>query len=73
MADPSQQDAFVKAIQAKFEKKTREHEIEQLEYWKGHLDRLTAMKPEGVGALQVQIRKVAEMMANRIRMIKRES
>lgn len=73
MADPSQQDAFVKAIQAKFEKKMREHEIEQLEYWKGHLDRLAAMKPEGVGALQVQIRKVAEMMANRIRMIKRES
>ncbi len=73
MADPSQQDAFVRAIQAKFEKKMREHEIEQLEYWKGHLDRLAAMKPEGVGALQVQIRKVAEMMANRIRMVKRES
>jgi hypothetical protein len=72
MADPGQE-AFTRAIQAKFEKKMREHEIEQLEFWKGHLDRLAAMKPEGVGALQLQIRKVAEMMANRIRTIKRES
>ncbi len=73
MADPAQQEAFAKAIQAKFEKKMRENEIEQLEYWKGHLDRLATMKPEGVGALQVQIRKIAEMMANRIRTAKRES
>jgi hypothetical protein len=73
MTDPAGQEAFVKAIQAKLEKRMREQEIEQLEYWKGHLDRLAAMKPEGVGALQMQIRKVADMMANRIRTAKRES
>jgi len=73
MADPAGQEAFVKAMQAKFEKKMRENEIEQLEYWKGHLDRLAAMKPEGIAPLQMQIRKIAGMMANRIQTVKKES
>jgi hypothetical protein len=30
------------------------------------------MKPEGIAALQVHIRKVAEMMGNRIKMLKRD-
>jgi len=30
------------------------------------------MKPEGVAALQMQVRKISEMMANRIRILKRQ-
>jgi hypothetical protein len=30
------------------------------------------MKPEGVAALQSQVKKLSEMMANRIRMLKRQ-
>jgi len=47
-------------------------EIDMLEQWKEHLDKLAAMKPEGIAALQLHIRKVAEMMGNRIKMLKRE-
>lgn len=63
--------AFLKEVQAKFEKKVRENEISVLEYWKEQLDRIVAMKPEGIASLQLQIKKTSEMMGNRIRTLKK--
>ena len=39
---------FLKEVQKKFEQKLREHEISVIEHWKERLDRLYAMKPEGI-------------------------
>ncbi len=63
--------AFLKEVQVKFEKKVRENEISVLEYWKEQLDRIVAMKPEGIASLQLQIKKTSEMMGNRIRTLKK--
>jgi iron-sulfur cluster repair protein YtfE (RIC family) len=72
MAEKDQQAALIREIQTRFERKLKENEISLLEYWQQQLERVGAMKPEGVAALQSQIKKVSEMMANRIRMLKRE-
>jgi hypothetical protein len=72
MAEKDQQAALIREIQIRFERKLKENEISLLEYWQEQLDRVGAMKPEGVAALQSQVKKVSEMMANRIRMLKRE-
>jgi hypothetical protein len=72
MVDIKDQVAFMKDVQARLERKLKENEIEMLEQWKEHLDKLAAMKPEGVAALQTHIRKVADMMGNRIKMLKRD-
>lgn len=62
---------LMKQIQVRFEKKMNENEIENVEFWKGQVDKILAMKPEGVAPLQIQIRKLADMMANRIIMLKK--
>jgi hypothetical protein len=62
---------LMKEIQVRFEKKMKESEIENVEFWKGQVDRILAMKPEGVAPLQLQIRKLSDMMANRILMLKK--
>jgi len=72
MVEIKDQAAFMKDVQARFDRKLRENELEMLEQWKGHLDKLAGMKPEGVAALQMHIRKVAEMMGNRIKILKRD-
>jgi hypothetical protein len=72
MAEREQQAVLVKEIQARFDRKVKENEITLLEYWKEQVDRVAALKPEGIAALQMQVRKVSEMMANRIRILKRE-
>jgi iron-sulfur cluster repair protein YtfE (RIC family) len=72
MAGESQQAALLKEIQSRFEQKLKESEIELLEYWKDQVDRVAGMKPEGVAALQTQVRRISEMMANRIRILKRQ-
>ena len=72
MAEREQQAALLKEIQTRFDRKIRENEISYLEYWKEQIDRVTALKPEGVAALQMQVHKISEMMANRIRTLKRE-
>jgi len=64
-------EAFLKEVQRKFEKKVKENEIAIVGYWKERLDRIAAMRPEGIAALQVELRKLSEMMENRIRTIKR--
>jgi coproporphyrinogen III oxidase-like Fe-S oxidoreductase len=61
----------MKELHTKFEKKLKEREISDLEYWKAHLDKLISMKPEGIAALQLQIRKVTDMMENRIKLLKK--
>jgi hypothetical protein len=65
------QEAFIKEMQTRFDKKLREHEISVIEHWREQLTRVLMMKPEGVGALQAQIKKVSDMMNNRIMIIKR--
>ncbi|MFA6414262.1 MAG: hypothetical protein WCW53_16395 [Syntrophales bacterium] len=65
------QEAFIKEMQNRFDKKLREHEISVVEHWREQLAKVLVMKPEGVGALQAQIKKVADMMNNRITNIKR--
>ncbi|MDQ5988645.1 MAG: hypothetical protein CSYNP_04406 [Syntrophus sp. SKADARSKE-3] len=72
MGEMDSQENFVKALQARYEKKLKDNEIELLEYWKAHLDKLASLKPDGIGSLQLQIKKVAEMMKNRIMVLKRE-
>jgi len=72
MGEMDSQENFVKALQARYERKLKDNEIEFLEYWKAHLDRLAGLKPDGIGSLQLQIKKVAEMMKNRIMVLKRD-
>jgi len=72
MAENDHQAALLKEIQTRFDRKLKESEITILEYWKEQVDRVALMKPEGIAALQTQVRKISEMMANRIRILKRE-
>ncbi len=72
MAGNGHQTALLKEIQERFERKLKESEIDLLEYWKERVDRVAGMKPEGIAALQIQVRKISEMMANRIRILKRQ-
>jgi len=72
MAEIKDQVAFMKEVQARFERKLKDNEIDILEQWKEHLDKLASMKPEGIASLQLRIRKVAEMMGNRVKTLKRD-
>lgn len=65
--------AFIKEYQERFEKKLKENEINLLEHWKAQLDKIAIMRPDSISSLQVQITKMAEMMANRIKVLKKES
>ena len=71
MTDKDQQTVLMKEIQTRFDRKLKEEEVTLLEYWKEQVDRVAQMKPEGVAALQMQVRKISEMMANRIHILKR--
>jgi glutamate synthase domain-containing protein 3 len=64
--------AFIKEYQDRFEKKLRENEIDLLEHWKDQLDKIASVRPDSVASLQMQVKKTAEMMANRIRVLKKE-
>ncbi|MRR38742.1 hypothetical protein EG829_29660 [bacterium] len=67
----SRDSEFVKEVQKKFEHKLREHEIAVIEHWKERLDRIYAMRPEGIAPLQLEIRKLSENMANRVSTLKK--
>jgi hypothetical protein len=73
MASQDSSAAFIKEYQDRFEKKLKENEITLLEHWKGQLDRIVSMRPDSISSLQLQITKTAEMMANRIKILKKES
>jgi hypothetical protein len=72
MADLENNPAFIKELQARFDRKLKENEISVLEYWKSQIDRLLSMKPDGIASLQSQIKRVSDMMDNRIKMMKKE-
>jgi hypothetical protein len=72
MVDMGKNQAFIKEFQARFDKKLKENEISMLEYWKSQLDKLLSMKPDGIASLQMQIKRISEMMDKRINIIKRE-
>ena len=72
MASQDSSAAFIKEYQDRFEKKLKENEITLLEHWKGQLDRIVGMRPDSISSLQLQIIKTTEMMANRIKILKKE-
>jgi len=63
--------ALMAEIQVRFEKKIREKEIESIAFWKEEVDRILAMKPEGIAPLQLRIKKLSDMMNNRISVLKK--
>ncbi len=67
MIDPE----FLKEFQKKVEKKIRENEISVVQYWYERLGRLVSMKPDGIASLQLEIKKVYDMMENRIKILKK--
>jgi hypothetical protein len=73
MASQDSSAAFIKEYQDRFEKKLKENEIALLEHWKGQLDKIVSMRPDSIASLQLQITKTTEMMANRIKILKKES
>jgi len=72
MADKGESAAFIREMQERFDKKLKDNERLVLEYWKAQLDKIVTMKPEGVASLQMQIKRISEMMANRIKILKKE-
>jgi len=62
---------FLKEFQQRFEKKIKENEISVLEHWKERLDKLSSMRPDGIASLQIEIKKLSDMMENRIKILKR--
>ncbi len=72
MGEMDKNAALLKEMQIRIERKLRDGEIEIIEYWKEQIDRVAAMKPEGIAALQQQLKKVSDMMGNRLRVIRRE-
>ena len=73
MASMDSSSAFIKEYQERFEKKLKENEINLLEHWKAQLDKITSMRQDSIASLQVQITKMAEMMATRIKVLKKDS
>ena len=71
MAQRDSSAAFIKEYQERFEKKIRDNEVALLEHWKAQLDKIESMRPDSIASLQLQIRKLSEMMANRIKVLKK--
>jgi 50S ribosomal subunit-associated GTPase HflX len=64
--------SFLREFQKKVELAKIDHEITVIQYWRGRLDKLIAMKPEGIGALQSEMTRLSGMMENRIKTLKKE-
>jgi hypothetical protein len=71
MASVDSSNVFIREFQEKYEKKLRGKEVEILEYWKAQVDKIIAMRPESIASLQLQVAKMSEMMANRIKVLKK--
>lgn len=63
--------AFIKEYQERFEKKLKQSEIDLLEHWKGQLEKIESSRPDSIASLQLQIRKITDMMGNRIKVLKK--
>ena len=72
MAAQDSPNAFIKEYQDRFEKKLKENEIALLEHWKEQLDKIASMRPDSIASLQMQVKKTSDMMANRIKILKKE-
>ncbi|MBW2561329.1 MAG: hypothetical protein JRE40_10810 [Deltaproteobacteria bacterium] len=62
---------FLRDFQGKVEKKLKENEISVVQYWHERLGRVVSMKPDGIAPLQLEIKKVYDMMENRIKTLKK--
>ncbi|PKN87356.1 MAG: hypothetical protein CVU51_05710 [Deltaproteobacteria bacterium HGW-Deltaproteobacteria-1] len=71
MATVDSSAAFIKEYQERFEKKLKENEIALLEHWKSQLDKIENSRPDSIASLLLQIRKMSEMMENRIKVLKK--
>lgn len=71
MAQMDSSAAFIKEYQERFEKKLKENEIALLEHWKEQLEKIESSRPDSMASLQSQIRKMSEMMGNRIKVLKK--
>jgi hypothetical protein len=69
----SRDEAFLKEYQKRFEAKVRENEIAVVDYWKERLDRIIALRPDGVASLQLEMKRLSDMMKNRITSLKKAS
>ncbi len=49
----------------------REQEIAVIEHWKERVEKILAMKPEGIAPLMLELKSLSSMMANRISTIKK--
>ena len=65
------QEALLREMQVRLNNKLREQEINVITHWREQLTKILLLKPEGVGALQNHVKKVADMMDNRIAVLKR--
>ncbi len=64
---------FLREFQKKVENTVRENELSVVMYWQERLGRLVSMKPEGIASLQLEIKKIYDMMENRIKTLKKGS
>ena len=64
--------AFLRKYQQKMEIKMRENEITVVQYWRDRLEKLISMKPEGIASLQLEMKKLSDMMENRMGLLKKE-
>jgi hypothetical protein len=71
MATVDSSAAFIKEYQERFEKKIKENEIALLEHWKSQLDKIENSRPDSIASLLLQIRKMSEMMGNRVKVLKK--
>ena len=72
MTDMDKNAVLIKEVQARIDRKLKESEIEFIEHWKEQIDRVMAIQPEGIAALQQQLKNISEMMNNRLRILQRE-
>ncbi len=63
---------FLKEFQERLEKKIKENEISVLEYWKERLDKLVSMRPDGIASLQLEMKRLSDMMRNRVKILRRD-
>ena len=62
---------FLRDFQEKVEKKLRENEIAVVQYWRERLGRAVSMKPDGIASLQMEIKRIYDMMEKRIQTLKK--
>ena len=72
MTDLDKNAVLIKEVQARIDRKLKQSEIEVIEHWKEQIDRVMAIKPEGIAALQQQLKNISGMMNNRLRILQRE-